>query len=121
MRDYRSQRIPESVQESGELTETGVVHSHDLPWKIVSEQREAPTVNLEEGDLRGFLAGGSIPKSLDLLFCQDRRCALKSTSPPRNPVGLPASGQKHHTVMLASPLPGRSKISINGVPTSLVR
>ncbi len=50
-----------------------------------------------------------------------RSRALKSTSPPMNPVGLSSSGQKHQTVMLASPLPWRSQISATGVPWLSVR
>jgi hypothetical protein len=49
-----------------------------------------------------------------------RRCALNSMSPPMNPVGLPASGQKHHTVMLSKPLPGRWNSSTRGFPASSV-
>ena len=81
------------------------------------DKREAPTVILyEEGEYRGFLAG--VDSGLPVSY---RSRALKSTSPPMNPVGLPSSGQKHQTVMLASPLPWRSQSSTSGMPPSSVR
>lgn len=116
--EYRSYPLLESAQRSG--VDPTSAHSHHLSRDNRHRTTRSPEPQSRGAVIRGFSPVDRLRKSRSTVS-QERRCALNSTSPPMNPVGLPASGQKHHTVMLSSPLPGRSKISTSGAPVSSVR